>query len=67
MNRLSSRRVRISLIAVVALAAPAWADSATWTQQIITPEIALKAAQAAKAKCQKHGWQVSVTVADPAW
>lgn len=66
MNRLSLRRVRISLIAVVALAAPAWADSATWTQQVITPEIALKAAQAAKAECQKHGWQVSVTVADPA-
>ena len=42
------------------------ADSATWTQQVITPEIALKAAQAAKAECQKRGWQVTVTVTDPA-
>ena len=43
----------------------ALADSATWTQKIITPEIALKAAQAAKTECAKRGWQVSVAVSDP--
>ena len=42
------------------------ADSATWTQKIITPETALKAAQAAKAECVKRGWQVAVAVTDPA-
>jgi uncharacterized protein GlcG (DUF336 family) len=65
--------IRLTLAAALALAgaiaSSAWADSsdsATWTQKIITPEVALKAAQAAKAECQKRGWQVSVTVADPA-
>ncbi|MGA7181278.1 MAG: heme-binding protein [Thiobacillaceae bacterium] len=49
-----------------AVASSALADSATWTQQVITPEIALKAAQAARAECQKRGWQVAVSVTDPA-
>ncbi|MDY0329722.1 MAG: heme-binding protein [Thiomonas sp.] len=53
------------LAAASTLAANARADSSTWTQKIITPEIALKAAQAAKAECVKHGWQVAVTVTDP--
>ncbi len=44
----------------------AWADPATWTQKVITPEIALQAAQAAKSECEKRGWQVTVAVADPA-
>ena len=44
----------------------AHADAATWTQRIITPELALRAAQAAKAECAKRGWQVSVAVSDPA-
>ncbi|MDE2119486.1 MAG: heme-binding protein [Betaproteobacteria bacterium] len=46
---------------------PAWADGteATWTQKIITPEIALKAAQAAKAECARRGWQATVAVTDP--
>ena len=47
------------------MASPAFADSATWTQKIVTPELALKAAQAAKTECQKHGWQIGVTVAEP--
>ena len=44
----------------------AWADSpaATWTQKIVAPEIALKAAQAAKAEYARRGWQV-VAVTDP--
>lgn len=53
---------------LLAAAPAAFADSpaATWTQKIITPEAALKAAQAAKADCAKRGWQVAVTVTDPA-
>ena len=39
---------------------------ATWLQKVITPETALKAALAAKTECRKHGWQVTVTVTDPA-
>ena len=44
---------------------PAFADQATWTQKILTPETALKAALATQAECQKRGWQVSVTITDP--
>ena len=40
-------------------------QSATWSQKIITPEFALKAAEAAKAECTKHGWPVTVAVTDP--
>lgn len=40
-------------------------SSATWSQKIITPEFALKAAEAAKAECTKHGWPVTVAVTDP--
>ncbi len=43
----------------------AFADQATWTQKILTPETALKAAVATQAECQKRGWQVTVTIADP--
>jgi uncharacterized protein GlcG (DUF336 family) len=60
---------RTTLSTIVALSSAftidAIADSATWMQQVITPEIALKAAQAAKAECEKRGWQVTVTVTDP--
>lgn len=50
---------------LLGLIGPACAEPATWTQKIITPEFALKAALAAKAECQKRGWQASVTVSDP--
>ncbi|WP_079415406.1 GlcG/HbpS family heme-binding protein [Thiomonas intermedia] len=55
----------LALVAGSVVAAAAHADSSTWTQKIITPEVALKAAQAAKAECAKRGWQVAVTVTDP--
>lgn len=58
-------RQSIMLLFACALAGPVFADSATWTQKVITPETALKAAIAAKDECQKRHWQVSVTVADP--
>jgi uncharacterized protein GlcG (DUF336 family) len=61
---------RLALLSTLLLTgmgeADAATDPATWLQKVITPELALKAAQAAKTECQKHGWQVSVTVADPA-
>ncbi len=41
------------------------APAATWTQKVITPELALKAAQAARAECARRGWQVAVAVTDP--
>lgn len=40
-------------------------QSATWSQKIITPEFALKAAEAAKTECAKHGWPITVAVTDP--
>ena len=56
-----------ALMGMLAAGPLAWADApaATWTQKVITPEIALKAAQAAKAECARRGWQVAVAVTDP--
>jgi len=52
-------------VAVVALAALALtAQSATFTVRQMTPETALKAAQAALAKCRADGYQVAVAVVD---
>lgn len=48
------------------LSATATADAALWTQAVITPETALKAALAAQDECRKHGWQSTVSVVDPA-
>ena len=42
------------------------AESATFTTKSLTPETALKAAQAALAKCRTQGYQVSVAVVDRA-
>ena len=57
----------LTLMSTLAAGQVAWADgpAVTWTQKIITPEIALKAAQAAKTECAKRGWQVAVAVTDP--
>ena len=50
---------------IAALAAPAVAaDPATFTVKQLTPETALKAAQAALATCRKNGHQVAVAVVD---
>jgi uncharacterized protein GlcG (DUF336 family) len=40
------------------------AESATFSMKALTPESALKAAQAALAKCRTDGYQVSVAVVD---
>jgi uncharacterized protein GlcG (DUF336 family) len=52
-------------LAVGAMASSvALAQSATFTVKTITPEAALKAAQAALAKCRAEGYQVTVAVVD---
>ena len=50
--------------ALVGLAASAAAEDATFTVKTITPEAALKAANAALARCRAEGFQVSVAVVD---
>lgn len=47
----------------LALSTAAQAE-ATWSQAVITPEAALKAAQAALHECSQHGWQSTVSVVD---
>lgn len=55
------------LLAVVMLAgSPALAEEATYTVRLMTLETALKAAQAALAKCRADGYQVAVAVVDRA-
>ena len=54
-------------LALSLLLAPAFsvaAESATFTTKSLTPETALKAAQAALAKCRAEGYQVAVAVVD---
>ena len=56
-----------SLVLVLALSAPAaFAQSGTFTTRSLTPETALKAAQAALAQCRADGFQVAVAVVDRA-
>jgi uncharacterized protein GlcG (DUF336 family) len=70
MTASSSRRRPGSneLIAFLVAAASglAYADDATFTVRQLTPETALKAAQAALAKCRADGYQVAVAVVDRA-
>lgn len=53
-----------ALLAVALLAGSAHAADATFATRTLTPETALKAAQAALAKCRADGFQVAVTVVD---
>ncbi len=50
--------------AAAAQGAPAAAPEATFTVKSLTPETALKAAQAALKKCRADGFQVTVAVVD---
>jgi uncharacterized protein GlcG (DUF336 family) len=56
-------RAAAALAACLA-AAGASAEPATFTVKTITPEAAVKAAQAALAKCRAEGFQVTVAVVD---
>lgn len=54
-----------AMIAISACAASAaWAQDATHTVKLLTPETALRAAQAALKKCRDDGFQVTVAVVD---
>ncbi len=53
----------LAVVAACAVAAAA-AQSPTFTVRMLTPETALKAAQAALAKCRAQGYQVAVAVVD---
>ncbi|MBM3619882.1 MAG: heme-binding protein [Alphaproteobacteria bacterium] len=51
---------------IVCFAVPAGAQDSTFTVKQMTPETALKAAQAALASCRKQGFQIAVAVTDRA-
>ena len=54
-----------ALCMIAALAAgAAWGQEATYTVKMMTPETALRAAQAALKKCRDDGFQVTVAVVD---
>jgi uncharacterized protein GlcG (DUF336 family) len=55
---------RALVAAAAALAATAAAQDATYGVRLLTPETALKAAQAALARCRANGFQVTVAVVD---
>jgi uncharacterized protein GlcG (DUF336 family) len=55
---------RLAAAAFALGAATAVADGGTYTVRLLTPETALKAAQAALAKCRAEGFQVTVAVVD---
>ena len=59
-------RMATLALAVAAVASPAHAQQATFASRSLTPEAALRAAQAALATCAKNGHQVAVTVTDRA-
>ena len=60
MSNTLAKAAALVLVSGSALAA----DSATFSVKALTPETALKAAQAALAKCRIDGYQVSVAVVD---
>jgi uncharacterized protein GlcG (DUF336 family) len=58
------RGARLALAAAGLLAVTAAAQDATYAVRILTPETALKAAQAALARCRANGFQAAVAVVD---
>jgi uncharacterized protein GlcG (DUF336 family) len=54
------------VLAMLAAPAPSAAQEATYTLRQLTPETALKLAQATLAACRKEGFQVAVAVTDRA-
>jgi uncharacterized protein GlcG (DUF336 family) len=63
---MTSRRLCAGLALLLAGAPLAGlaADPARYSVQLMTPETALRAAQAALSHCRKQGWQASVAVVD---
>ena len=58
------QRAAIAAFVVAAGIPTAWAQSATHTFRILTPEAALKATEAALKDCRARGYQVAVAVVD---
>lgn len=56
--------IRLAAVVLAVAATACRAESATFEVRTITPEAALKAAQAALAKCRAEGFQVTVAVVD---
>ncbi len=56
--------LRILAASMALVSSAVAADSATFTVRTLTPEAALKAAQAALAKCRAEGFQATVAVVD---
>ena len=54
---------RLAALLLLVFAVPAW-PQATFIVKVLTPETALKAAQAALKRCRDSGWQASVAVSD---
>jgi uncharacterized protein GlcG (DUF336 family) len=63
-RRFERTACQLLLAAVQLVVASAFAQDATFTQRNLTPETALRAAQAALAHCRKDGFQVAVAVVD---
>ena len=61
---MSNALARLSLLAALASGSAVAAEPATISLKALTPETALKAAQAALAKCRADGFQVAVAVVD---
>lgn len=57
-------RKTLIVLTALALSTPALAADGTFDQTMLTPEAALKAAQAALETCRKNGWQAAVSVVD---
>lgn len=55
---------RAALVLGLALSCMAQAQEAVYSVKLLTPETALKAAQAALKRCRDNGYQVSVAVTD---
>jgi uncharacterized protein GlcG (DUF336 family) len=66
MTRVPSCRRHVIALVAAAAATAAFAQQATFQVRSITPEAALKAAQAALASCGQSGYQVAVAVSDRA-
>jgi uncharacterized protein GlcG (DUF336 family) len=60
----SALRRTVVLAAAALAAATAAAQDATFSVRVLTPETALKAAQAALARCRANGFQTAVAVVD---
>jgi uncharacterized protein GlcG (DUF336 family) len=57
-------RALLTIVAVVLGLHAAMAQDATYAVRLLTPETALRAAQAAVETCRKNGYQVAVAVVD---